>query len=532
MTMTSKLIKLRLLASFGQGGKSAQKRKSKLGAIPTVLLYLLVLVSFASIFTSVAVLMAPALIAFGADWFYFLMFVGIDALLVFIFGVFQTKSEIFECRDNELLLSMPIKPISIVLSRVLSVIIWNYIESLIVFAPAVTVYAAFGGSLRGIIGGVLLFVIIPPLPTALSCLVGFAVSLLSARMKSKTFFSVIFFLAFFAAYMYGYSALMDGMDTMLTQMGSAAESVGRFALLRLIGEAAMLNPLPLLLLALVSVASAVLTVLVIAVKFDKIAVMNKGERKVEYKEKPMGSRSALFALVRKELSRFFSSASYMINSALGVVFGVFAAAYIFFNYETFLPIADLFAYELGTDARELISVALVSVLTFVSSFSYISSCSLSLEGKSLWIPRSLPLSGREVLLSKAIAHLVITVPFTLISSALLLIVSGAWGHAWYYLLLPLVTNLIGALVGVLWNTLFPKFEFTNEAMVVKNSLSVFLTMISLVLLGIGLAALGIWLLTLVGFLSAVLVQLAVSLLIAGALLFVLLKCAVKRFASF
>ena len=104
--------------------------------------------------------MAPVLIAIGADWFYFFMFVGIDALLVFIFGVFQTKAEIFECRDNELLLSMPIKPISIVLSRVLSVIIWNYIESLIVFAPAVTVYAAFGGSLRGIIGGILLFFII------------------------------------------------------------------------------------------------------------------------------------------------------------------------------------------------------------------------------------------------------------------------------------------------------------------------------------------------------------------------------------
>ncbi|MBR2466386.1 MAG: hypothetical protein IKB38_05595 [Clostridia bacterium] len=530
--MTSKLIKLRLLASFGQGGKSEQKRKSKLGAIPTVLIYLLVLVAFASIFTSVAVLMAPVLIAIGADWFYFLMFVGLDALLVFIFGVFQTKAEIFECRDNELLLSMPIKPISIVLSRVLSVIIWNYIESLIVFAPAVTVYAAFGGSLRGIIGGILLFFIIPLLPTALSCLVGFAVSLLSSRMKNKTFFSVIFFLAFFAAYMYGYGALMDGMDSMLTHMGSAAQSVGRFALIRAIGEAALLKPLPLLLLALISIASAVLTVLVIAVKFDKIAVMNRGERKVEYKEKYMSSRSVLSALVGKELSRFFSSAAYMINSALGVVFGMLAAAYILFKAETFLPIADVFAYELDTDAGGLATVALVSALILTSSFSYISSCSLSLEGKSLWIPRSLPIGGREVLLSKVIAHLVITVPFTLVSSVLLLIASGAWAHVWYYVLLPLSANLIGALVGVLWNVLFPKFEFTNEAMVVKNSLSVFLTMISLLLLGIGLAALGIWLLVVAGFFAAVLVQLAVSLLIAGVLLFVLLKYAAKRFESF
>ncbi len=531
--MTIKLIKLRLLSAFSGMAKSVSKKNSdaKNTRVLMLALYAFIAVMFSAIFALLAVGMAPTLIALCADWFYFLLFIGISVSLVFVLGIFETKSEIFECKDNELLLSMPIKPISIVLSRVFSVIIWNYIETAIIFVPAIIVYAVFGGMLKGIIGGILVFLFLPLLPTALSCFVGYLVSLLSKRFKNKTFITVIFFLGFFGAYMFGYTRLMNGMDSMLMNIGGAAESVGRFKFLLAVGEAALLSPVPLLLIILTSLFSAVIAVLVIARGFEKIAFAKGGEKKAAYRAKRMQKSSLVFLLVKKELSRFFSSATYIINSSLGLIFMVLLSGYALIKIDELLPIADMFSGFFGVDSSELVSVVLVSALSLCSSFSYISSCSLSLEGRSLWIMKSMPVPARDALAAKTLFHLVITAPPTLVSSVLLLIATGEWGLFWYYILIPQILGVICALIGVLWNVAFPKFEFANETAVIKNSASVFLTMLSVMLLSTAILVMGVWLLMRIPFVAVILLEFAALGVLIAALVFILLKFATLKYES-
>ncbi len=517
------------MASLKGGGKG--KPKTKAGTVLMISLYIFIAAFFAAMFALLAVGAAPALIAVGADWFYFLLFTGIAVTLVFVFGIFETKAEIFECKDNELLLSMPIKPISIVLSRVFSVIIWNYIEAAIVFIPAVVVYAVFGGAVKGIVGGIILLLFIPLLPTALSCAMGFAVSVISARFKSKTLISVIFFLAFFTAYMFGYSALIEGADSMILNVGAVASDVGRLAFLRAVGEAALLKPLPLILIALSSVASAVLTVFVISSGFEKIASADKGEKKTRYKARRMEKKSVIYTLVKKDLSRFFSSATYIINSSLGLIFTVVFAGYAIVKIDDLIPLAEGFGVMLEIDSRAIITLAAIGVLVVCTSFSYISSCSLSLEGKSFWVMKSMPIAARDVLLAKVIAHLVITSLPTLLSSVLLLFATEEWAFFWYYILVPQAAGIVGALVGVLWNTAFPKLEFTNEAMVIKNSASVFLTMLTMMILGAALAVGGVWLAMRIGLVAVTVLELLALVLVIGLLVFILEKFATLKYES-
>lgn len=531
--MVKRLLKLRLLSAFGQMANTGARKNAstKTRSSLMILLYLFVAAMFGAMITFICLALSP-LILIGSDWFYFLTVIGIDFLIVFIFGVFATKAEIFECKDNELLLSMPIKPISIVLSRVFSVIIWNYIESFIIFLPAVIVYAVKGGAIEGIFGTLAVFVFLPLLPTAISCLVGFAVSFIASHFKSKTLVSVVFFLLFFGAYMFGYSKLVEGMDSMLLNVEGAAKSVGRFTFLRAIGDAAMLKPLPLLLLCAASVLSALLAILVITLGFEKITSANRGQKKRVYKEKRSKTRSPIFTMVKKELSRFFSSATYIINSALGVIFTVAVSVYAFIKIDELRPLADMLGMQFGFDPLELTSLVLVSMLSLCASLSFISACSLSLEGKSLWILKSMPTRAKDVLFAKAITHLVITALPTLIASVIAVFAVGEYSLIWYFILLPQAVNVISALLGVLFNTAFPKLEFTNEAAVIKNSASSILTMFISMLLSIALAIGGLWLLLRVNMILVAVLQLAALGLVIALLAVILVKVAAPKYETF
>lgn len=509
-----------------KGGSAAAR------AAVTALLYVFLIAFFGSLFTLLAVQIAPVLIAVGADWFYFLMFIGIDVTLVFIFGIFSTKSEIFECKDNELLLSMPINPFSIVLSRVFTVIIWNYIESALVLIPSLVVYAVFGGAIKGIFGALIVYAFVPLLPTSLSCLVGFAVSAVTSRIKKKTFVTVIFFLAFFFAYVYGYGKLADGVSVMLENVDSAANAVGRFAVLYAIGNAAMLDPFSLPFICILSVISAIVAVAVISSGFERAAVSaGSNEKRDTYKLSHMLHRSVKMSLIKNELSRFFSSATYMINSSLGIIFTLMFSVFAAVKHDELLTLADAPASMLGVDSAELVAIAVVAVMALCVSFSYISSCSLSLEGKSLWILKSMPIPAIDVLASKALVQLIITVVPTLISSLILLCSFGDWTLIWYYVLIPQLVGVVSAVLGVLWNTAFPKFDFTNEASVIKNSASVFLTMFTIALVGAALGIMGGWLLIRIPFVAVALLQLGALLLVIAALVFILIKFATVKYDS-
>lgn len=534
--MVKSLIKIRFLSALSRlsGATGSNKKKSGTAAsiALTALLYTFLFVFFGAVFTLLALQVAPVLIAAGADWFYFLMFIGIDMTLVFIFGIFSAKTEIFECKDNELLLSMPINPFSIVLSRVFTVIIFNYIESAFVFIPSLIVYAVCGGAIRGVIGGLTVFAFIPLLPTSLSCIVGFAVSALTAKIKKKNLFTVIFFLVFFFAYMYGYGILVEGASSVLADIDSAAASVGHLAILYDIGNAAMLDPFSLPFICLLSVVSAVVTVAVISAGFERVTSSSDPvEKKGEYKFAHMSRRTLKISLIKNELSRFFSSATYMINSSLGVIFSLLFSVFAILKRDELVPLVGIFADLFEVDAGELTSIVAVAALSICVSFSYMASCSLSLEGKSFWILKSMPIPAVDVLFAKALTQLIITALPTLISSVLLLFAFGGRELIWYYILIPQLVGVVSAVLGILLNTAFPKFDFVNEASVIKNSASVFLTLVTIALVGAALGIMGGWLLIRIPFVAVALLQLGALLLVIAAMIFILVRFATAKYES-
>lgn len=483
--MIKTLIGIRLRAMLGamsgkgKDGKTKTASRGKL--ILFAFLYLYIAAAFIFMFGAVAFGMSLSMLP-GAEKMYFGMFSLIAFSFIFLFSIFETKSELFDCKDNEILLAMPIPAGSIVISRILTVLIYNYVESALVLLPAIVVFLISGGSpLYAFVGGGLALLGIPLIATSLSSGVGYVVAVVSQRMKNKTLvttvISVVFLLAYFVAYFSFMSSDVPESDAIVIPENPIITAIGSFC---------CLDPLAVVIFILLTVLTSFAAYKMITRNYLAIITDRRGAKKTVYRREKLASGSVLSAITRKELRRFFTSSAYMLNSGMGLIMLVLLAGYALIERDTLLSVVDMLSAELPTVTREgILPPVAITAIIFLSATNSISASALSLEGKSLWILRSMPIPARTVLLGKALPHLIVTTPPTLLSSVLFGIAISAPIYWWPYLIVvPIASNLLFALLGISINTLFPKLEFENDAQPVKQSLAVFLMMLCGILWGL------------------------------------------------
>jgi ABC-2 type transport system permease protein len=338
------------------------------------------------------------------------------------------------------------------------------------------VYAVLAKEPIGVIGAFLVSLLIPLLATALSSVCGYGVAVISKLFKKKTFVNVVLYLVFFAAYMVSYELVLDGFDKFLTDAENAG-TVAYIPALYYIGAAALLEPLSFAIVAILSLAAAAVSYYVISKSYIRI-VTSEYTPKVTYKEREARSRSQLSALIHKELSYFFSSTTYILNGGIGYLFAVALGVLFLVNSDLIGVFATVLFSESADPTSNMIPI-LISALVFISSIGVISASSLSLEGKSLWIVKTMPIDARTLLLSKMLPQFIISAPPLTVASVLLIISTKAnFAYSIFIIIIPLLANMFFALLGTVINTALPKFDFRNEAEVIKQSLSVFIVMMA------------------------------------------------------
>ena len=110
----------------------------------------------------------------------------------------------------------------------------------------------------------------------------------------------------------------------------------------------------------------------------------------------------------------------------------------------------------STASARFIAGVVVLVSAFCISTSCISAPSVSLEGKSLWVIRSLPVSGRTVLRGKLRMHYMLLVPLSAV--CVLALARCSWAAASPALLLAAaICGVFGWFVGVAGLVVQPAF---------------------------------------------------------------------------
>ena len=144
-------------ASMTQGKKG--KNRTTGGKIGMTILFaflgLYVTFAMAALFISMNLALAGT-----ENEFFPLALALLITLTLTLFGsIFPTKTQIFDSKDNELLISMPIPPKYIFISRLVFLLIINYLLESIVLVPAIICFAIFTGfTLMGFIFTLLVFI--------------------------------------------------------------------------------------------------------------------------------------------------------------------------------------------------------------------------------------------------------------------------------------------------------------------------------------------------------------------------------------
>ncbi len=475
--MLKTLLKLRLSAMLSGLviGGSKKKKAGKGRIILMALLWTYVIAVFIGMFFALFSSLAPAMREMELDWFYFAMFIMLAFAIMFVFSVFTAKAQLFEAKDNELLLSLPIPPGTILASRMASLLLTNLGFELMVALPAIVAWIIFCGFDLGL---VLCFVLVclclPLFSTALSAFFGWLLALVTARVRNKTLVSTLMSLAFLAAYFYIYAninTILSGLLNNATHIaGSVSAVLPVWWLARGIAETNLVN-LALGLACLI--VPFALCRWVLSRSFIKTATIRRGFAKVKYVERQARVASPFAALVRREWARLLSSSTYIMNSALGAVMGLVAAALLLVKGRDIVELFDI----LPGDFAGVIPLVIVAALCTLSSMTTITACSVSLEGNNLWIVRSLPVTTAQVLRAKLALHLGLSVPATLAAQAAAIIVLRPDGLSLLWiLLLPQLFGLTMALLGLWANLRHPKLDWINETQAVKQGFAVAIAM--------------------------------------------------------
>ena len=391
--------------------------------------------------------------------------------------------QIFNARDNELLLAMPIKPSVILTSRLTGLLIVEYVFTAVIIIPAfiVLIISGYAAQLPAL-GYVFFFLsalLMPLIALALGCLIGWLVALATSRMRGKNVIMLLLSLVFLTAYFIIFSRLNDYMGTLIERGAEMADAVRRalFPAYHL-GISVVRGSLPsFLIFAACAIAPFVLMCALLSRSFVKITTAARGAKKVEYREKSLRASGARAALLRIELRRLWSMPMYILNASLGAI-AMLALAGILIIYPNLIiggiPIELL--SELSPDADlMLLGVLSLTVLTTVNS---VSAPSISLEGKHLWIPKSLPVPAFDILLAKVGLHVFVCGVPALLAGIACLIALPVNSALMAVLLfaLPLLSTLMIALFGITLNLAFPRFDWINPIQPVKQGLSTMLTL--------------------------------------------------------
>ena len=119
----------------------------------------------------------------------------------------------------------------------------------------------------------------------------------------------------------------------------------------------------------------------------------------------------------KELKRYFSSPIYMFNTSFGLLLSIVITIVLCFNDKIE---SSLSAFnEVGINLS--MPVIFYMLILFIATLTQITASSISLEGKTINITKSLPISSKLVLKSKIFTCFVIELPFLLISDLIFII---------------------------------------------------------------------------------------------------------------
>ena len=477
------LVKNRLMAQLGMNvfryEKDKRKRNNKIATAIAILVCLVMAVGYCGA-------MAYGYASVGLTELIPGIAVVISSLLALFFTMFKAHGELFGFKDYELVMSLPIPVRTIINSRFLNLYLWNTFFSLLIMVPMGVVYVVFAKPSLGFyfmwLAGLFLTCLIP---TTIAAVFGAAVTAISSKFRYTSAVATILTIIFVIAVMVfpmaltsgnaGMGQLFDAETGNLNEEAfSAMAPVISDALHRMYPPAKLFTEaitegklLSFVLFAGISAGWYALFVLVLSARYKKIntALTSRGNR-AGYKLETLQQGSMRFALYKKTILRILKSTICATNLLIGCVLAVLlAAATLIIGPEKALQSLEI--PNIMNNAATISCYVIAAMVAMTNT----AAVSLALEGKNIWLIKSLPIPPKTLYDSYLLTNLTFTVPTSAICSLLFSISlkTGFVGTALMFLT-PLSFSLFTATAGIFIGNRMAYYDWQDVTHLVKGSL--------------------------------------------------------------
>ena len=398
--------------------------------------------------------------------------IAITTVLTLVFGVLKAGGTLYRKQGYEMLSAFPISNTAVVCSRFLRLYLESLVFAILVMITGLVMYGYFvKPDFVSLCIGILSIFIVPLVPVAVSAGVGMIITGISSRMKNKAWVEAGLAILLIVGFMLlpGYlvgdeeiapEMLMNYGDAVLAILGKLYPPAV------LLGDAIVKGSIGKLLLVILGTL-AFLGVVIgsVSVCFHRIcAFLFSTTAKHDYQKESLQKNSLNKALVIREGRRYFSSGVYVTNTIMGPIMGVVLSISFFF--------VDMEEMIGDVPAEMNMRAAIPFILGACFTMINMTAVSISMEGKEVWILKSLPLSKKQILDGKILFQLCLLAPFYVVaviisSIALRLSILEVVG----VVVTSAILILFSAVFGISVNLWLPKMQWDSEVAVVKQSAS-------------------------------------------------------------
>ncbi len=426
------------------------------------------------------------------------LFIILTTILTLVEGIYKSQGILFDAKDNDLLFALPIEKSKILFVRIFKLLSFQFLYNALFMIPAYIVYIYYEHpGISFYLISILMTFLLPIIPTVISSIIGYIIKAVSVKFKAKKIVQTVFTMIIF----FGIFYISLNTQGIVGEIINNAENINSViknvyypagAYIDLIQN---FNLPTLLILIAINIVPLVIFIM-IASRFYFGIISKSSEKgkskKIKSIESKVKVKSKLSALVSKELKRYFSSTVYIFNTSVGLILLFIVTIAMSVNINGVINTITE-GEGMGIDINTIISLMpkiLFCLVTYTACMTSITSSSISLEGKSFNITKSLPISVDTILLSKILMSCIITMPVILISDLIFFIAFkvGIIDILFIFAISILMPTLT-AIIGLFTNLKYPKMNASSDTEVVKQSMSTTIAVFSGMILGLLFAVL-------------------------------------------
>ena len=205
---------------------------------------------------------------------------------------------------------------------------------------------------------------------------------------------------------------------------------------------------------------------------------------LDYEVHSLKQRNVFSALYSKELRQWYTCPIYLTNSLAGAIIALLFSV-------AFVVMGPARLTEMGKSMfnASFLKLAFVYVIAVCLGMCCTTMASISLEGKRVWLLQSLPIHVKDVINSKILLNLTITIPCGFICSTLYN--AGVKNDlVWVVLsyIIPIVFSLFSAVFGIWLNLRKHNYSWESETQVIKQSSTSLIGMLLTPIIGLSVMA--------------------------------------------